>query len=69
MVVFRRDADGRYIQIGCMVAAYNISALPVNRFFIIDIEKYARDKGTENNYEPPEPVDVLISAWFARKKI
>ena len=52
-----------------MVAANNIRAPPIYRLFIIDIEKYARNEGTANNDEPPEPVDIFIPALLARKEI
>jgi len=45
-----------------MVAANDISAFPIYRLLIVNIEKYARNGSTANNNEPPEPVDVFISA-------
>jgi len=52
-----------------MIGTYYISASPINRRLIFNPEKYTRNGGAAKNDEFPEPVNILITFFFAGKKI
>jgi hypothetical protein len=52
--------NGRYIQIGSMVRAYDISTAPVNRFLKAGTIKYTRECRAYKGNKLPQFVDIPV---------
>ena len=64
MIIFCCNVDRRDVEIGSMVAAYDIGAIPVNGFLVFDFKKDTRNKSAAADDKPPHAVDVFVTLFF-----